>query len=121
MTALNRFQSYFDPKTKEGIYLYNSVFNNFKCPLAKEELIKFDPNNVQSFIAVVTRLACQYGYNFMVQNLPTSCLKIPGLAEGDAPIIMYAEQIYILKEYSVKNIVRAPRYASLVGDNQYHW
>ena len=120
MTTLNRFRSYFDPETNEGIKLYNSAFNDFKCPLTKEELISLDPKNAQPFIAVVKRLARQYGYDYMVQNLPTTRVETPGLAEGDVPTFTYGGQVNMIEEYSAENIVRARKFATLVwGDDSF--
>ena len=117
MASLNIYRKFFDTSTKEGISLYNNAINNFKSPLADNEKITLHPKDSQVFSDIVKSLSNQYGYDFLIQNLPTTRTVINGANVGDPQTITYGNHINLLEEYAPNNVERAKIFASVVWGN----
>ena len=118
MTSLNRYRDHFDTNSKEGIYLVNAAINDFKCPLPADELINLRASDAQTFISSVKRLASQYGWDFMLSNVPTVRTVTPAAIPGDPDVITFGGHINMLEHYSADNIDNCQKFASLLWGDQ---
>ena len=107
MMSLNIYRRYFDTTTKEGITLYNAAVNTFKSPLVGDEKISLHAKDSQKFLDTVFTLSTQYGYDFLIQNLPTTRTAVSGANVGDPQIITYGDPINLLKTYASNNVERS--------------
>ena len=102
--SLNRYREYFDPSSKEGIVLLNNAIYNFQSPLEGADKIALQSKDAQKLHDTVLRLATQFGYDFMIKNMPTTHVVTPGANPGDPPIITFADRINLLETYAANNI-----------------
>ena len=110
--SLNR--EYFDPSSKEGIALLNNAIYNFQSPLEGADKITLQSKDAQKLHDTVLRLATQFGYDFMIKNMPTTRVVTPGANPGDPPIITFADRINLLETYAANNIERCRRNATII-------
>ena len=104
MTSFNIYWNYLDTSTNEGISLYDSAVTNITSPLVSNNKITLHPKDLQVFGNTVKAFSNQYRFNFLVQNVPTTCTVIGGVDEGDPQTITYVNYINLLEEYTPTNI-----------------
>ena len=121
MASLNRFRQYIDNSSNEGVKLYNSALYDFKNPLDSDKKLSLTPKDAASFVNIVNRLSNQFGYDFMIQNIPTTRTITPGADPAvDPDIITFGGHRNLLESYSPNNIEFTRKYASLNwGDKSY--
>lgn len=120
MFTLNRFREYIDPSSKEGISLMNAAIYDFKSPLQPEERIALDSKDGVRFRETIKRLSNQYGYDYLLKNVPSTRTSTPAADPGDPPTITYGGEINLLESYSAENISLCKKKASLVwGDESW--
>ena len=88
-TSLNRYRTYIDNNTKEGISLFNAALYSFQNPLEDQEKLTLKPKDAAQLVNIVNRLSNQFGYDFMIQNIPTTRTVTPGANAGDPDIITF--------------------------------
>lgn len=115
--SLNRYRDYFDPSSKEGIALINNAIYNFQCPLEGADKISLQSKDAQKLHDTVLRLATQFGYDFMIKNMPTTRVVTPGANPGDPPVITFGNRINLLETYAANNIERCRRNATIIWND----
>ena len=88
--------------------------DNFLSPLVGYDTITLHPKDSQVFGDTVKSLSNQYGYDFLIQNVPATCIMIDGMSVGDPHTITYVNYINLLEEYAPNNVEYAEVYSSAI-------
>ena len=113
--SLNLYRNYVDISTPGGVKLINSAIHQFKDPLVGT--IKLSSENAAKAIQAISTLANQYGYEYLLKNLPSEKISTPAAAAGDPAVITFGNPINLLETFSDANIQNARKYASVIwGD-----
>jgi TolA-binding protein len=88
--------------------------------LDSDKKLSLTPKDAASLTNIVNRLSNQFGYDFMIQNIPTTRTVTPGANAGDPDTITFSDHLNLLESYSPNNIEHARKHASLVwGDKTF--
>jgi hypothetical protein len=114
---LNAYCNFIDITTKDGQALLSNATDKFESPLIGDNKISLRPGgkDYQRLKDNLTRLLQRYGYQYLLQNVPTICTVIPaipaviadpvlGIATAPAvdQMITYSNEINMLEVYSDK-------------------
>ena len=112
---LNVYSSFIDTTSDAGIKLMNNAIHQFKSPLIGT--LKLAACDAAKIIKAVSGLSNQYGYDFLIQNTPTSRTLVAGANPNDPDVITLGDNINLLETFSDSNIDAAKKYASTIwGD-----
>ena len=95
-TSLNQYRNYIDQNTKEGIALFDSALYDFHNPLGDERL-SASPKHAMKLVSTINRLANQFGYDWLLQNVATTRTVTPGANAGDPDTVVFGGYINILE------------------------
>ena len=92
---LNAYRNFIDITTKDGQALLSNATDKFESPLIGDNKISLRPGgkDYQRLKDNLTRLLQRYGYQYLLQNVPTICTVIPAIPAVIAdPVLASQEQ-----------------------------
>jgi len=129
---LNAYRNFIDITTKDGQALLSNATDKFERPLIGDNKISLRPggNYYQRLKDNLTHLLQQYGYQYLLQNVPTDCTVIPAIppviedlalgiaaAPGVPEAITYTNKINMLEIYSDKLLKISQKNSSMTWGN----
>ena len=130
---LNAYRNFIDITTKDGQALLSNATDKFESPLIGDNKISLRPGgkDFQKLKDELTRLSQRYGYQYLLQNVPTVRTVIPAIppviedlalgiaaAPGVPEAITYTNEINMLEVYSDKLLEISQKNSSMTWGNE---
>jgi hypothetical protein len=132
---LNAYRNFIDITTKDGQTLLSNATDKFESPLIGDNKISLRPGgkDYQKLKDNLTRLSQRFGYQYLVQNVPTVCMFTPAIppviADAALGIVAvpevpeattYTNEINMLEVYSDKLLEISQKNSSMTwGDETF--
>ena len=130
---LNAYRNFIDVSTKEGLTLLSNATDKFECPLKGDKRVNLCTGGIdyQNFKDTLLRCAQRFGYQHLLNNVPTTRVITPAvpaiIAVPTTGVLAVAEilesvsflnQIKVLDVYSDKLLNISQKMASVIWGDQ---
>jgi len=132
---LNAYHNFIDITRKDGQTLLSNATDKFESPLIGDNKISLQPGgkDYQTLKDNLTRLSQRFGYQYLLQNVPTVCTVIPAIPPVTADVALgivavpgvpeattYTNEINMLEIYSDKLLEISQKNSSMTwGDETF--
>jgi hypothetical protein len=119
VSYLNPYHNFLDVLTKDGQTLLLNATDNFESPLVGDQCISLYPgrNNFQLLKDTLTRCSQKYGYQYLLTDVATIWMVMPGVAPNPDIITYYSNPMKITDVYDDKLLELAQKHALLTWGN----
>ena len=119
VSYLYPYRNFIDVSTKDGLTLLLNATDKFESPLVGDQCISLYPgrNNFQLLKDTLTRCSQKYGYQYLLTDVATIWMVMPGVAPNPDIITYYSNPIKITDVYDDKLLELAQKHALLTWGN----
>ena len=115
---LNPYQDYLDTSDDRGLKLFTNALDNFKSNLCGKIALKSEFTD--AVITEISNLSLRFGYNNMLENVPTERVETAGATPADPVVVTYGSAINFLEVFNDKIVDIAMQHATIIwGDGSF--